>query len=347
MDVAGLIPTPDAIPVHWGWLKFFLILTFVLHLLLMNLMLGGGLLALFGRLRGGAIPTETRSLPVLIALTVNLAIPPLLFVQTLFGHFLYSSSVLMAFFWLAIIPVLIGAYYGAYVFVHRHRRTGAGTGWLAIATLLLLFVGFMLTNNMTLMVRPERWAGQLGRASGTFLNLAEPTLVPRYLHFVIASVAIAALGRAVYLRVREQRNEEDHAGSIAVSLRIFAFMTMIQVVIGVLFWITLPGRIGGLFLGGSLAHTVHLWLGIALALVAIAVALRQMLRPTVVLAIVLVVDMVLVRDLVRSAYLDPYFSPADLQVAQQLSPMIVFLVALVGVTAVMAYVLREAWRARA
>ena len=39
MDVAGLIPTPDTIPVHWGWL------------LLMNLMLGGSLLALVGRAR--------------------------------------------------------------------------------------------------------------------------------------------------------------------------------------------------------------------------------------------------------------------------------------------------------
>ncbi len=46
MNPASLIPTPDAIPVHWGWLKLFLLATFFLHLLCMNTMLGIGIIAL-------------------------------------------------------------------------------------------------------------------------------------------------------------------------------------------------------------------------------------------------------------------------------------------------------------
>ena len=66
-------------------------------------------------------------------MTVNLGIPPLLFLQTLFGQFLYSSSILMAVFWLSVVPVLIVAYYAAYGFVHRHRQSGAGSAWLWVA----------------------------------------------------------------------------------------------------------------------------------------------------------------------------------------------------------------------
>jgi hypothetical protein len=368
MDVASLIPTPDAIPVHWAWLKLLLLLTFTLHLLAMNLMLGGSLLALAGRLRGVAPPAETRSLPILIALAVNLGVPPLLFLQTLYGQFLYSSSILMAVFWLSIVPVLIAAYYAAYGFAHRHKAAAssatsgagagsgagtssgadavAGTGWLAAAALLLLYVGFMLSNNMTLMARPERWSAYFDHPAGTFLNLNEPTLWPRFLHFVTASIAVAALGRAVYLEVMARRTGADHGGAIRASLRLFAWTTMAQVLLGVLFWITLPGHIGALFAGGSIRHTAHLGAAVVLALAAIAVALRGKLRLTAALAVVLVVDMVLVRDLVRSAYLGSLFSPGDLEVASQPGPMIWFFAAFVAVGAILVFTLRAAWRPR-
>ena len=35
-----IIPSPDSIPVPWGYFKFLLLLTFPLHLLMMNAMLG-------------------------------------------------------------------------------------------------------------------------------------------------------------------------------------------------------------------------------------------------------------------------------------------------------------------
>ena len=84
MDVSALIPTPDFLPVPWPWFKVLLVLTFVLHLLLMNLMLGGSLLTLFGRRREG-VPPPARGIPTLIALPINMGVPPLLFVQVLFA----------------------------------------------------------------------------------------------------------------------------------------------------------------------------------------------------------------------------------------------------------------------
>ena len=58
MDPALLIPTPDAIPVSWGWFQLLLLLTFFLHILLMNVMFGSAFIALVSHLRrnGGSNP---------------------------------------------------------------------------------------------------------------------------------------------------------------------------------------------------------------------------------------------------------------------------------------------------
>lgn len=347
MDPSSLIPSPDTIPVPWGWFKFLLLLTFLLHLILMNLMLGGGLLTLFRRLRGGPVPEEAKALPMLIALTINLGVAPLLFVQVLWGQFLYSSSVLMATFWILVVPILIGAYYAAYGFVNQTKKgEGLGTFWLGLSTLSMLWIGFMLSNNMTLMLRPERWGAYFDHVGGGFLNLSEPILFPRYLHFVVASLAVAGLGRAVYGWFRERRRGESQEPAIRSGLRVFAISTMVQLVIGVIFWITLPNRIGSLFLGGSLPHTIHLWLGILLGVGAILFALRGRLWPAAGTALVVLLLMILVRDMVRTAYLEPVFHVRDLAVTSQTSPLIGFLISFVAVAAIITYMVREAWKVR-
>ncbi|MCA1796739.1 MAG: hypothetical protein LC645_04195, partial [Geobacteraceae bacterium] len=118
MPNAALIPTPDAIPVPWGWFYVLLMLTFLLHLLLMNAMLGGGIIALISSLRKKEqsllISKEfSYKWPYTIAFAVNLGVAPLLFIQVLYGHFIYTSSILMAVWWFSIVVLLILAYYSA------------------------------------------------------------------------------------------------------------------------------------------------------------------------------------------------------------------------------------------
>lgn len=105
-----LVPSPDTIPVLWGYFQFLPMLTFALHLHLMN---------------------------ALVAFTVNFGVAPLLFVQVLYGHLFYASSILMAVFWLAVIPLLIAAYYAAYLYGFRFgvlgRAGAAAIGGLFVA----------------------------------------------------------------------------------------------------------------------------------------------------------------------------------------------------------------------
>lgn len=48
-----LIPTPDTLPVSWGYFQSLLMLMFPLHLLLMNAMLGCVALSLYALMKGG------------------------------------------------------------------------------------------------------------------------------------------------------------------------------------------------------------------------------------------------------------------------------------------------------
>jgi len=122
MDIAALIPSPDTIPVHWIWFKVLLIITFMAHILLMNIMLGSAIIAFFNGLKksqdSSTISLQkdiSEKITFVIAFTINFGVAPLLFLQVLYGNFFYTSSILMAAYWLSIILLLIIAYYSAYI----------------------------------------------------------------------------------------------------------------------------------------------------------------------------------------------------------------------------------------
>jgi len=348
MEVAmanGLIvPSPDTLPVHWMWFQGLLLLTFVLHLLLMNLMLGGSLIALWRRIQGQPVALTSKGLPTLIALTVNLGVPPLLFMQVLFGHLLYTSSVLMAVYWISVVPVLIVAYYLAYVFVHK-GNSSLGTIALTISTLILLCIGFLLTSNMTFMLQPEAWAAYGDNPGGTLLYLGDPSIYPRYLHFVIGAVAVAGLGSAVYHAVRQYRNRTDYRPAIKSGLNIFAYATMVQIIIGLWFLMALPRPVMLLFMGGNMLYTVFLMLGITLTVITLVTALKQMVTATTVSLLATMVVMVFMRDFVRTGYLLDIMDVGKLPVVEQLSPLIAFLAVFALGLGVLYWMIVSLWNA--
>jgi hypothetical protein len=52
----SIIPTADSIPVHWLWFQVLLIVTFFIHMILMNLLLGGSLCREIGEKNFGQHP---------------------------------------------------------------------------------------------------------------------------------------------------------------------------------------------------------------------------------------------------------------------------------------------------
>jgi len=331
----SIIPSADTIPVHWLWFQVLLIVTFFVHMILMNFILGGSLLTAWDMLTGKMEKKASGSIPTLIALTVNFGVPPLLFVQVLYGHFFYSSSVMVAVPWILVIPILILAYYGAYLFVKQADRAPVlSKTALIITTLGLLYVAFVFVNNNTLALRPDRWGMYFEDPGGRNLNFGDPTLWPRYLHFLLAAVAIGALGRAIMYRY-SKIDQEDKDRQIKRNLKIFGWVTLIQFGIGTWFWLSMPSEVWKTFMGGSVFATAIMIVGWIGALLILHSAFTKRFQTAMILGAFQVLVMVVVRDLARGAYLRELFQPSQLENIGELSPLLAFLlVFIVGLFAI-------------
>lgn len=352
MEVVKLIPTPDTIPAPWGVFEFLDVLTFILHILAVNIVVGGCLITLFARLFGKSGGPENTihgslagKIPTLFAVSVTLGVAPLLFVQVLYGHLIYSSSVLMAVFWILVIPLLIIGYYGVYIHrINFTKASGLSLFALAVASAAVLYIAFMFSNNMTLMLSPEKWTAYFDNRSGTLLNLGDGTVYPRFFHFVTASIAVAGLFSAIVWKFRKKDNSAEKT---AKGLRIFSFATMIQILVGCWLLLALPRDIMMLYMGGNMLYTALLTVGIIAGILAIVTSIRGKLWPTVIVLFGTVAVMAVIRALLRAAYLGDFFSVGDLVVAPQYDVLAVFLVIFIVGLALLWYMIKIALAAYA
>jgi hypothetical protein len=357
------IPYPDPMPLPAPvWLlRTLLLLTFFLHVLFMNCLLGGTAVALVCTMRRKSSAFSARLagdlgrlLPSVFAFTITLGVAPLLFLQVMYGHLLYASSILIGVPWLAIIGMVVLAYYGVYIFstilatTKGHEPNGKTTVVLALVLLLLASIGFVYSNNFTLMLAPERWLDLYhSNASGWNLNWLEPSLLPRYLHFVLGSLAVSGLGLLV-MGLR-QREEGYRQWLIAQGSLLFTGTTLLNFGVGFWFLVKLPSSVRLAFVGGNGLATALLGVGMLLPLAAVAhlIMAKAHQSPTRQLAIgiscglLTVAAMVIMRDVLRNLALAPHFSPNQLPVAPQWSIIVLFVVLFVAGLATLYYMLRK------
>ncbi|MDP2849312.1 MAG: hypothetical protein Q8O35_14155 [Humidesulfovibrio sp.] len=338
MDPVRLIPAAEAIPSPWGWFEALLVLTFALHILFMNLTVGSAVIAFFGRLTGKHTDLAHElghRTPTLLALTINFGVAPLLFVQVLYGQFLYTSSVLMAGWWLSAIAAVIIGYYGLYVHDAKfHSAPGVSRLALAVSLCFLLYTGFLLANNMTLMLRPEAWTAYMDNPRGSLLNLSDPTLWPRYTHVLLAAPAVAGLYVAILGQKKRRPDWVD------LGLAWFTRITMVQILVGGWLLMALPRPVMLAFMGQSPLATGLLGAGVLLGLAGLMAGVQKKPALAAVLTVGSVLFMAVTRSQVRLFTLAPYFTPASLPVKNEITPLLMFVVSLVLGLAVIAYMLK-------
>ncbi len=330
-----LIPTPDTIPAP-AWLFWLLgIVMFMLHILLINALLGSSIIMLYGRLLGKkgllqenlAANVAVKSMG-LFAFGINLGVAALLFLQVIYGHFMYTSSVLMAVFWIIVIPLLILAYYAGYMHVRlSDKRPVISVMSLIVSTIILLYIAFVFVNNMTLMLMPDKWSAYFSNRGGTILNTGDPIFWPRYVHFIVASIAVGGLFLALVHNHRVKQGVEGAAEKVRGGLKIFAWATIVQVLVGLWFLIALPRDIMMSFMGGNLIHTIILALAVLMALSVIVTAFRGKLNSTLYHLLGIILLMVINRANVRALYLKD-FSLSRLEVSPQYGVLALFLLVL-------------------
>lgn len=334
-----VIPPPDpaGFPAPAWLLQILLVFTFILHVLAMNLLVGGSVIMAISLVRGKSSPfcaelakRLSKALPVTMSFTITLGVAPLLFVQVLYGQAFYTASVLMAWPWLSVIALVLLAYYGLYLAQLRPDWLGkwvTPTAWMS--AIFILVVGLLFTHNATLNLAPAKWAQMYAQsASGLHLNWSEPTLMLRYLHFMVAAFAVSGLGiillAMLYRKTAPQWAEE----AARYGARWFVVATIVQFAVGLWFLVKLPQAFMMQFLGANALDTILLWAGVALAVVALLLVQRSALLATGAVTITIVL-MTIVRHRLRQMFLGEHLNVNTLPVNPQWAMFVIFVVLLV------------------
>jgi len=128
---------------------------------------------------------------------------------------------------------------------------------------------------------------------------------------------------------------------VRIGMQCFSWLTVLQLVVGTWFLLTLAPEVLKRFMGGDTLATVYLVVGVLLALATLVTGFRRQVLATVWLTVPLVYVMSFMRDSVRSGYLAPYFDPAKVPVTVQWSPLILFLISLIGGLALVIWMLMQ------
>jgi hypothetical protein len=352
VDPAGL-PGPP-------WLfHVLLVFTFFLHLIFMNLTLGGTLLAVIAHLKSGGRRDDYRGVlagrltainTYGISLTITSGVAPLLFIQVLYQQYFYTATILLAPVWLAMLVLLTVGYYAAYLYKFRGAPArGAGGGvWLAVAAVMFVLIAMIHVAVNLIHSQPEKWEGL---ADGSWSVLADPSFWPRFLHFIFAGLGFAALV-TVWWAVRRANQGIDVETNTEIarwSWRWALWTTVLQVVDGFVLLFVLPETVlRGLMKGGPLtlvpltaAILLAIGLLMMLARVSNPVSKPGLVTGTLAAMTMTIAIMTITRHQIRALYLDQWSVRFSFEVVPQWGNFVLFAVLLIGGLVTVAYMIRR------
>jgi len=316
------------LPAPFWLLVALLLVSFALHILFVNLMVGSSLLVLWTEIKGlkkkdwdRVSHTIAATITVNKSLAVVLGVAPLLTISVLYTAQFYASSTLLGTAWLLVIPLVILAFLFTYAHKYSwealHKSKGVHLTLIVLACALFLSIPFIFLTNINLMLYPEHWR----RVTSFWDALWLPNVLPRYFHFVTASVALTGLFFVYYFR--RKADDLDIGGLktnevTRVCYGVAFAATAAQVLFGLLLFLTLPAHVISVRLIGTLTPVLAL-VPIALWLLWREVKAEEPgrgLRPVVAVLIVVVSLMVWARHEIRETAVSPHRALVAAKTAQ-------------------------------
>ncbi len=245
---------PLALPLPESVLIILLVLSFLLHILFVNLMVGGSILTLWYEVKGlkdkrydSLAYQIAQTITVNKSLAVVLGVAPLLSINVLYTIYFYSANALTGKYWILLVPlvtlVFLLLYAHKYTWKKLENNKPLHIAMIALAVALFLFIPFIFLTNINLMLFPEKW----GDVKGFFSALALPNVLPRYFHFLVASLAITGLFLFYYISRKSFEFKENLPDLDKYDLQrkfyTIAFgTTASQFIFGPLLFLTLPSK---------------------------------------------------------------------------------------------------------
>ena len=163
---------PMAMPAPPEIMLFLLGLTFVLHVSLLGLLFSSlwaragaewGMGGVYDALR------VHRAGVVGFSMTITLGVPPLLFVQILYGKYFYSSSISIGFPWLAVVGYLLVGFYALYwaqwSWTRYNGPSWSGKLFWLICVLCIVAIGFTYSWNHLKSMSETPWSHNISHLS--------------------------------------------------------------------------------------------------------------------------------------------------------------------------------------
>lgn len=271
-------PIPRDIPLPMPgdptFFKVLLVVSFLTHILFVNLMVGGSLLTMIFEMMGikdkrfDHLAHEiAKTVTVNKSVAVVLGVAPLLLINVLYTVYFYSANSLTGYAWASIIPLVAVAflllYWHKYSWetMEKPKHILVGMGALAI----FMFIPLVFLSNINLMLHPERWTSQAG-----FLSVvtSDINIWARYLHFLMGSLAVTGLFVAYWFGRASFPAEERTPGFERPQMRRLGYQlaygaTIANFVIGPTVLISLSVR------GISVGMLVVIFLGVLPAMLAV------------------------------------------------------------------------------
>ncbi len=256
MEVNTMINTlqdPMGIPFYPILFQVLMILTFSLHIMFVNFVIGTSFLSVYGYLKGGEYwkhlsRSMVRAATSSISMAILLGVAPLLFVQVIYDVFWYASNMLSAGWVISFVFILMTAYSFTYVFyLKRHSKGNSFAIFGIIAFALFIFAGVIMHALGYQLLQPEKWLdwyvkGNTTDTSGASLHAFQ---ISRFLHFIVPSFAMTGILLMLYAWYFKDRNDKDKgylqwAGRMGANMA-FVF-TAIQTVAGFWWLLSLPSE---------------------------------------------------------------------------------------------------------
>ncbi len=202
---------PFDLPAPTAWYAVLYILTLLLHGVFMSYVLAGSIMLGVAGLRGmlganakpsawSAVTTILKDwMPFALSAAITAGIAPLLFVQVLYQREFYTANLLSFHRWMAILPVLIVAFYLLYLLkAERIRGKTAVQGIVAAVVMgCILFIGWSWVENHLLSLDHASWPKRYEAQAMTY---GEPAALPRLGFWIATAIPTTGLLLAWQLR---------------------------------------------------------------------------------------------------------------------------------------------------